>query len=76
MKSMLKKLCRCLAAPALMANLVFGQGMEDPDVLSENCTATLLNRAVQVEEGGWFAIPNVQQEPGLFRVRVFCTEDG
>ena len=76
MKSMLKKLCRCLAAPALMANLVFGQGMEDPDVLSENCTATLLNRAVQVEEGGWFAIPNVQQEPGLFRVRVFCTEGG
>ena len=53
-------------------------GQDDPmgEVLSENCMATLLNRAVQVEEGGWFAIPNVQQEPGLFRVRVFCTEGG
>src|SRR5688572_30700583 len=44
--------------------------------LDENCTATLLNRSVPLRPDGGFFIPNVPVEPGLFRVRVFCTENG
>ncbi len=48
---------------------VFGQ-------IDETCTVTILNRTAQVHEGGWWSIPNVPVEPGLFRVRVYCTKNG
>ena len=44
--------------------------------LDETCTVTILNRSEQVQEGGWFGIANVPVERGLFRVRVYCTQNG
>jgi hypothetical protein len=44
--------------------------------LNEHCTASILNRTVQVGRGGSFAIPNVPVDQGLFRVRVTCQQDG
>ena len=41
--------------------------------LGKNCTASILNRTVQLNDDGSFAIPNVPVDPlGLFRVRVVC----
>ncbi len=43
--------------------------------LGPNCTATLLNRTVQLDATGGFAIPNVPVDPqGVFRVRIVCRE--
>ena len=41
-------------------------------VLNENCTATIQNRTVQISPDGTFAIPNVPNDGGYFRVRVTC----
>ncbi|MCZ6755323.1 MAG: hypothetical protein O7E49_08425, partial [Gemmatimonadetes bacterium] len=40
--------------------------------LNEECTATILNRLVQVNADGTFAIGNVPVPLGAFRVRVVC----
>src|SRR5258708_7563607 len=42
--------------------------------LGKNCTATLLNRTVQLDAKGGFAIPNVPVDSGLFRVRIICKQ--
>lgn len=43
--------------------------------LGSNCTATILNRTVQLSDNGSFAIPNVPVDPlGLYRVRVVCKQ--
>ena len=45
--------------------------------LNEECTATVLNRTIQVSTNGTFAIGNVPVPPGAFRVRIVCEgEDG
>ena len=44
--------------------------------LDENCTATILNRTINVEPTGTFAIPNVPVPAGAFRVRVICDFEG
>ena len=41
-------------------------------VLNEECIANILNRTVQVNRDGTFAIPNVPVPQGAFRVRVVC----
>lgn len=41
--------------------------------LGPACTASVLNRTVQVNDDGSFFIGDVPAEPGLFRVRVECT---
>src|SRR4051812_3837681 len=40
--------------------------------LDENCTATILNRTVQLSHQGGFAIPNVPVVDGKYRVRIVC----
>ena len=44
--------------------------------LKEDCTASVLNRASQVNPDGSFLIRNVPVEPGFFRVRVNCNQGG
>ncbi|MBI4604567.1 MAG: Ig-like domain-containing protein [Planctomycetes bacterium] len=46
-----------------------------PNPLNEDCTASVLNRTVQVNPDGTFAIPNVPATSGLVRVRVTCERD-
>ena len=43
-------------------------------LLDESCQVNILNRSVQVAPNGTFAIANVPEEPGFFRVRAVCTE--
>lgn len=40
--------------------------------LGPNCTATLMNRAVQINPDGTFTIPNVPVDQGFYRVRIIC----
>jgi len=40
--------------------------------LNENCIATVLNRQVQINSNGTFALGNVPVPAGAFRVRVVC----
>ncbi len=40
--------------------------------LGESCTATILNRTVQVDSNGTFSISNVPVPPGAFRARIVC----
>ncbi|WP_218673921.1 hypothetical protein, partial [Candidatus Entotheonella palauensis] len=35
-----------------------------------------MNRSVQINPNGTFAIPNVPVEAGFFRIRVTCKQDG
>ena len=44
--------------------------------LNESCTATVLNRLVQVNPNGTFLLANVPVPPGSFRVRVVCERNG
>src|SRR5215469_2108220 len=37
-----------------------------------NCTATLLNRSIEISPDGTFAIPNVPVDQGFYRVRILC----
>lgn len=41
-------------------------------VINENCTATVLNRALQVNPGGSFTVSNVPLPQGLIRARFVC----
>src|SRR5262249_9001801 len=43
-----------------------------PFAINQNCTATLLNRSIQINPDGTFAIPNVPVDQGSYRVRVLC----
>ncbi|MGH8488733.1 MAG: Ig-like domain-containing protein [Gammaproteobacteria bacterium] len=43
--------------------------------LDETCTATVLNRLVQINPNGTFALGNVPVPLGAFRVRVVCERD-
>ena len=61
---------------ALLASLLLGLAAPAAAQLGPACTASVLNRTVQVEEDGAFFIPDVPAEPGFFRVRVQCTPDG
>lgn len=47
-----------------------------PPPLNEECLATILNRTVQVNPDGTFAIGNVPVPQGAFRVRVVCERQG
>ncbi len=44
--------------------------------LGDSCSATLLNRTVQVQPGGFVSIPNIPVDLGVFRVRVTCDAEG
>jgi len=44
--------------------------------LNEACTASLLNRSVQVAPDGGFELAGVPAEQGLHRVRVHCAPEG
>ena len=43
-----------------------------PPGLNRDCTATALNRLVQVDDDGTFVLPNMPVPLGAFRVRVVC----
>lgn len=40
--------------------------------ISSNCTATMQNRVVTINDDGTFAIPNIPVDQGFYRVRVTC----
>src|SRR5262245_27915555 len=67
--------------PVLVLSLVLGVMLSVSPVatsqaqLGTNCTATLLNRTVQIDKDGGFAIPNIPVDTqGLFRVRIVCKQ--
>src|SRR5215471_6197666 len=43
-----------------------------PFRINDNCTATLLNRSIQISPDGTFAIPNIPVDQGFYRVRILC----
>ena len=45
-------------------------------VLDSSCTVNIMNRAVQVDENGSWAMPNVPSFMGRVRARATCLEDG
>jgi len=44
--------------------------------LDETCTANILNQSTQLNPDGTFILPNVPVEPGFFRLRVTCVQNG
>ena len=44
--------------------------------LDDSCIATILNRQIQVQSNGLFAIPNVPVPLGAFKVRFVCNRGG
>ena len=49
---------------------------DPPPELNENCTVSILSRTARVNPGGTFSVPNVPSQPGFFRVRTVCEQDG
>ncbi len=47
-----------------------------PEVLSDDCTASLLGQTVQVNSDGTFVFPTVPISQGLARVRFTCNRNG
>ena len=56
--------------PALALGM--SMGAAQAQVLNEDCTANVLNRRIQVNPNGTFAIGNVPISFGAFRVRIVC----
>src|ERR1051326_6085976 len=44
-----------------------------PFAINDKCTATLLNRSIQISPDGTFALPNIPVDQGFYRVRIVCT---
>jgi Carboxypeptidase regulatory-like domain/Bacterial TSP3 repeat len=44
-----------------------------PFSINDKCTATLLNRSIQISSDGTFALPNIPVDQGFYRVRIVCT---
>ena len=44
--------------------------------LNQNCTVNILNRTIQVQQNGSWAMPNVPSSMGQVRARATCTENG
>jgi hypothetical protein len=44
--------------------------------LDETCTVNVMNRVIQVDEDGSFAVPNVPANQGRVRARATCERDG
>lgn len=45
-------------------------------VLDESCTVSILNRVVQANQNGRFALPNIPSTQGQVRARATCIRDG
>ena len=68
--SALAGVCLLLFGYGLATQSSFGQ-----TALGPNCTATILNRSVQLDQHGGFAIPNLPSDQlSLYRVRIVCTQ--
>jgi hypothetical protein len=51
--------------------------LAQPVTLDENCVVNILNRTIQVSEGGGWSLPNVPSNMGRIRARATCIlEDG
>ena len=72
------RLATALLATALVLAMLPGSVARAgaPFLLDDACTATILNRIVDVGPDGTFAVPNVPIPQGAFRVRVICERDG
>ena len=55
-----------------MVGVLFAASPASAIDLNEECIASILNRSVQVNPDGTFALPNVPVPLGAFRVRVVC----
>ena len=64
--------CAAVIVAAAWMTLAAAAGAQ----LGPACTASLLNRSVQVNEDGSFFLADVPAEVGLHRVRVNCTPVG
>jgi hypothetical protein len=73
---------RILTAPVLSMCIFAGSAAygqtEDREVLrlGEDCTISILNRTVQANEWGRFALPNIPSFMGEVRARATCIRDG
>ncbi|NUN15709.1 MAG: carboxypeptidase regulatory-like domain-containing protein, partial [Myxococcales bacterium] len=59
-----------------LACLIVSSAPAQAQQLNENCMINLLNYTVQVHPDGTWALPNIPIEPGFYRLRVVCTENG
>jgi hypothetical protein len=72
MRRLVRNYCKfalALAFSAMSAGTALGQ---DAPVLDEHCTATIQNRAIQLNHDGSFAVPNVPADQTKARVRIVC----
>ena len=60
------------ATACAMVGMLFAASPVSAIDLNEECIASILNRSVQVNPDGTFALPNVPVPLGAFRVRVVC----
>ena len=64
-------------AATILLSLVLGLAAAPVGAqLDERCTATVLNRTVQIDPIGFISIPNLPVQEGFFRVRITCERDG
>lgn len=49
--------------------------LAEPVELDDNCVVNILNRTIQVSEGGGWSLPNVPSNMGRIRARATCTLD-
>jgi hypothetical protein len=52
--------------------LAFDVAFVHADTLNENCTVNIMNRTVQVQSDGSWALPNIPSFMGRVRARVTC----
>ncbi|HEV8348494.1 MAG TPA: carboxypeptidase regulatory-like domain-containing protein [Vicinamibacterales bacterium] len=64
-----------LVALVALVMLLAGSSPTAAQKLGSNCTASIMNRTVQVNANGTFAIPDVPVDQGSYRVRIVCKED-
>src|SRR5262245_49017918 len=76
MKAMSQKLRLSLSSIGAFLIGLFGIVMPvQAQEIGANCTASIMNRTVQVNANGTFAIPDVPVDRGSYRVRITCKED-
>ena len=59
-------------ALSIASGAAFAQDASAP-ILGSNCTATMLNHSVQLNDDGTFSIPNIPYNAGMFKAHIICT---
>ncbi len=65
-----------LAAFIMLALTQTAEAVVSPVTLNENCVVNILNRTIQVQPDGTWAMPNVPSSMGKIRARATCVQNG